>query len=251
MIGLSTRGSISFGWAFVAGRNRVPRPAAGKTAFLTTDGIPQSYFVAPLCAMFRPSKNAFGINRRGRGGRRGTRFRLCVLRALGGERSVSAISQTCSQDPATSTGRARPGPANLIQCSRMLDPNYVREHIDAVRTGLKNRGVDPDKALEEIATLDIVRRRSIKELEGLKREQNTAGDAIAQARRQGKDTASIQEAGRARNAHIKQLDVQLTSIEHQWTSALMTLPNLPHESVPVGKSAQDNQEVRRHGEPRQ
>jgi seryl-tRNA synthetase len=132
----------------------------------------------------------------------------------------------------------------------MLDPNFVREHIEAVRAGLKNRGLDADKALEEIATLDIVRRRSIKELEGLKREQNTAGDAIAQARRQGKDTTSIQEAGRARNAHIKQLDVQLTSIEHQWTSALMTLPNLPHNSVPVGKSAADNQEVRRVGQPK-
>ena len=132
----------------------------------------------------------------------------------------------------------------------MLDPNQVREHIEAVRSGLKNRGLDADKALEEIATLDIVRRRSIKELEGLKREQNTAGDAIAQAKRQGKDTAAIQEAGRARNAHIKQLDVQLTSIEHQWSAALMALPNLPHESVPVGKSAEENREVRRVGEPR-
>jgi seryl-tRNA synthetase len=132
----------------------------------------------------------------------------------------------------------------------MLDPNQVREHIEAVRSGLKNRGLDADKALEEIATLDVLRRKSIKELEGLKREQNTAGDAIAQAKRQGKDTTAIQEAGRARNAHIKQLDVQLTSIEHQWTSALMALPNLPHESVPVGRSAEENREIRREGEPR-
>jgi seryl-tRNA synthetase len=50
---------------------------------------------------------------------------------------------------------------------------------------MRNRGIDPDQALEEIATLDIVRRRTIKELEASKREQNTAGDAIAQARRQG------------------------------------------------------------------
>ena len=132
----------------------------------------------------------------------------------------------------------------------MIDPNYLRDHMDAVRQGLRNRGIDPDKALEEIATLDIVRRRTIKELEALKREQNTAGDAIAQARRQGKDTAAIQEAGRARSAHIKQHDVQLTSIQHQWTAALMALPNLPHDSVPVGRSAGDNREVRREGEPR-
>ncbi len=132
----------------------------------------------------------------------------------------------------------------------MLDPAFVRQNIETVRAGLKNRGVDADKALEEIATLDGLRRRAIKEVEGLKREQNAAGDAIAQAKRQGKDTASIQEAGKARSAHIKQLDVQLTSIEHQYNSALVALPNLPHESVPVGKSAADNKEVRREGEPR-
>jgi seryl-tRNA synthetase len=132
----------------------------------------------------------------------------------------------------------------------MLDPAYVREHIDAVRTGLRNRGLDPDKALEEIATLETIRRRVIPEVEGLKREQNTSGDAIAQAKRRGLDTTPVQEANRARSAHIKQLGVQLDSIEHQRTQALLALPNLPHESVPVGKSAEDNREVRRVGEPR-
>src|SRR5262245_62265466 len=107
----------------------------------------------------------------------------------------------------------------------MLDPAFVRQNLDAVRAGLKNRGLDADKSLEEIATLDGLRRRAIKEVEGLKREANAAGDAIAQARRQGKDTVAIQEAGRARAAHIKQLDAQLTSIEHQYTAALIALPN--------------------------
>src|SRR5438094_5585943 len=97
----------------------------------------------------------------------------------------------------------------------MLDPLYVRDHIEAVRTGLRNRGLDPDKALEEIATLETARRRLIPELEGLKRLQNTAGDEIARAKRQGKDTTPIQEAGRARNQQIKQLSIQLDSIEHQ------------------------------------
>ena len=132
----------------------------------------------------------------------------------------------------------------------MLDPTYVREHIDAVRNGLKSRGLDADKALEEFATLETIRRRLIPELEGLKREQNTSGDAIAQAKRRGLDTAAIQEANRTRAAHIKRLEIQLNSIEHQRTSLLMALPNLPHESVPVGKGAEDNCEVRRVGEPR-
>jgi seryl-tRNA synthetase len=132
----------------------------------------------------------------------------------------------------------------------MLDPIFIRDHVDQVRTGLRNRGIDPDKALEDIATLENLRRRLIGEFEGLKRQQNTSGDEIARAKRQGLDTTNIQEAGRTRNQQIKQLGIQLDSIEHQRDVALLTLPNLPHASVPVGKSAADNPEVRRHGEPR-
>jgi seryl-tRNA synthetase len=132
----------------------------------------------------------------------------------------------------------------------MLDPSYIRDHIEEVRTGLRNRGLDPDKALEEIATLETARRRMIPELEGLKRAQNTSGDEIARAKRMGGDTAPVQEANRARAQQIKQLGFQLDSIEHQRTTAVVNLPNLPHPSVPVGKTAEDNVEVRRIGEPR-
>jgi len=119
-----------------------------------------------------------------------------------------------------------------------------------VPRNLRNRGLDPDKALEEIATLETARRRIIPELEGLKRQQNTSGDEIARAKRQGKDTAPVQEANRARSQQIKQMGLQLDSIEHQRETAVIVLPNLPHESVPVGKTAADNVEVRRHGDPR-
>jgi len=132
----------------------------------------------------------------------------------------------------------------------MLDPAYVRDNIEIVRSGLRSRGLDPDKALEEIATLQALRRRLIPEVEGLKREQNTAGDEVARAKRQGLDTTPIQEANRARAQQIKQAGVKLDSIEHQLEQQLLTLPNLPHASVPPGKSAEDNQEVRRHGIPR-
>ena len=132
----------------------------------------------------------------------------------------------------------------------MLDPTFVRENLEAVRTGLRNRGMDPDQALEQIATLEGLRRRLIGEFEGLKREQNTSGDEIARAKRQGLDTAPIQERNKQRSQQIKQLGVQLDSIEHQREQALLVLPNLPHESVPVGKSAADNPVVRTVGEPR-
>ena len=132
----------------------------------------------------------------------------------------------------------------------MLDPTYIRDNIETVRSGLRARGLDPDKALEELATLESARRRLIPELEGLKRQQNTSGDEIARARRMGKDTAPVEDANRARAQQIKQQGIQLDAIESQRTRALLVLPNLPHASVPAGKTAADNQVVRTHGEPR-
>ena len=132
----------------------------------------------------------------------------------------------------------------------MLDAGYVRDHIDDVRAGLRNRGLQPDAELEQIVTLETRRRRLIPEMEGLKREQNAAGDEVARAKRQGKDASEIFAANKARALQIRQLEVQVDQVEHQRASLLMTIPNLPHPSVPVGTSAADNQEVRRHGEPR-
>jgi seryl-tRNA synthetase len=132
----------------------------------------------------------------------------------------------------------------------VLDPALVRENLDTVRTGLRNRGMDPDKALDQIATLEGLRRRLIGDYEGLKREQNTSGDEIARAKRQGLDTTPIQERNKARAAQIKQLGIQLDSIEHQREQALLVLPNLPHTTVPVGKDASDNPVVRVVGEPK-
>ena len=133
----------------------------------------------------------------------------------------------------------------------MLDPSYIRDHVEEARTGLRNRGFDPDKALEEIVTLETARRRLIPEVEGLKRAQNTSGDEIARARRMGHDTGPVQEANRSRAQEIKQKQFQLDSIEHQRMVAVLNLPNLPQASVPVGKTAADNVEVRRIGTPRE
>src|SRR3954471_8212029 len=107
----------------------------------------------------------------------------------------------------------------------MLDPAYVREHMDEVRSGLRNRGLDADKALEDIATLETARRRIIPELEGLKRLQNTSGDEIARAKRQGLDTTPVQEANRARGQQIKQFSVQRDGIEGQLERVVLALPN--------------------------
>src|SRR5258705_7390340 len=95
----------------------------------------------------------------------------------------------------------------------MIDPAYLRENLQTVRAALANRGVDLTSELEELAALESRRRRLLPELEGLKREQNTAGDEVARAKRQGLDTAKIQEANRQRAQQIKQLGVELDLIE--------------------------------------
>jgi len=132
----------------------------------------------------------------------------------------------------------------------MIDPASLRDNIEAVRTALANRGMDMTRELEELAALESRRRRLLPELEGLKREQNTAGDEVARAKRQGLDTAKILEANRQRAQQIKQLSVELDLIEQRRNHGLLVVPNLPHASVPVGKSAEDNTEVRRVGTPR-
>ena len=121
--------------------------------------------------------------------------------------------------------------------------------MEDVRTAMRNRGVQADPELEQLATLEARRRRLIPELEGLKREQNTAGDEVARAKRRGLDASSIFAANKARAQQIRQLEVQADQVEQQRNGLLMTLPNVPHASVPVGTSAADNVEVRRHGEP--
>ena len=133
----------------------------------------------------------------------------------------------------------------------MIDPAFLRDNPDAVRTALASRGGDFSAELEELATLESHRRRLLPEVEGLKRQQNAAGDEVARAKRQGLDITKIQEASRARNQQIKQISVELDTTEQRRNRGLLNLPNLPHETVPVGKSSDDNREIHRRGTPRE
>src|SRR5687768_7186231 len=133
----------------------------------------------------------------------------------------------------------------------MLDPAFLRDNLEAIRAGLQKRGADLTSELDELVTLETARRRLLPEVEGLKREQNTSGDEVARAKRQGLDATKIQEASRARNQKIKQLSVELETIELRRNRGMLNIPNLPHESVPVGKSSADNVEIHRRGTPRE
>src|SRR5687768_7573835 len=132
----------------------------------------------------------------------------------------------------------------------MLDPGLLRDQMDLLRAAMSRRGIKADAELEQLAALEARRRRLIPELEGLKREQNTAGEEVARAKRQGLDPSSVFAANKERGQKIKQLEIETAEVEQQRTALLMTLPNLPHSSVPEGAGADQNVEIRRHGEPK-
>jgi seryl-tRNA synthetase len=101
--------------------------------------------------------------------------------------------------------------------------------------------------LATLAGLEAARRRLLPEVEGLKREQNESGEAVARAKKAGEDPSAVFAANKARGGRIKQLEAELATIEVQRDELLLTLPNLPHESVPVGGSSADNVEIGRWG----
>jgi seryl-tRNA synthetase len=132
----------------------------------------------------------------------------------------------------------------------MLDPALVRDRMEDVRAAMRSRGLAVDADLDRLATLETSRRQLIPEVEGMKREQNAAGEEVARAKRQGQDASAVLAANKARGQRIKEMEQQLAALEQERGALLLTLPNVPHASVPAGKSAADNREVRRHGEPR-
>jgi seryl-tRNA synthetase len=131
----------------------------------------------------------------------------------------------------------------------MIDPAFVRDHPDAVRNRLAARGKRMDAELDALVALDGERRTLIPKVEELKRQQNASGEEVARAKKAGQDVAHLFAANKARGAGIKTLEAELDGIEARRRAILLTLPNLPHETVPVGGSSADNVEVRKWGEP--
>jgi seryl-tRNA synthetase len=132
----------------------------------------------------------------------------------------------------------------------MLDPVYVRDRIEELRSALRHRGVDPEPLVAPLVELESRRRALIPEVESLKREQNASSAEVAQAKREGRDPSAIFAANKERAQKIKQLEAELEAVERSRHEAMLMIPNVPDPSVPVGASAADNKEVRRHGTPR-
>ncbi len=131
----------------------------------------------------------------------------------------------------------------------MLPLRLIREQPEAVGRALATRGVD-STALKELLEADRQRRDLLKNAEELKAQRNRASEAIGAARRRGDDASAAMQQMRVVSDRIKELDEALKRLDADIEALLLALPNLPHESVPAGTSADDNAEVRRWGAPR-
>ena len=125
----------------------------------------------------------------------------------------------------------------------MLDVKFIRENPEAVRQGLLNKNAKD--IVDEILQLDEQRRGFISKTEELKAKKNQVSAEIPKLKKAGQDTTAIFEEMKKVGDEIAHLDAQLKEIEEKIDNVLRHTPNLAHASVPVGKSAEQNVEIRR------
>ena len=128
----------------------------------------------------------------------------------------------------------------------MLDPKIIRENTHLVYESLKKRGADFN--LDLVLKLDEKRRKLIKETETLKSERNSLSDLIARLKKKGEDVGEKIAYLKNIGAEISHLEQELRNVEKEWEDMMLMIPNIPHFSVPVGASEEDNKVVKVWGE---
>nr|HPK06414.1 serine--tRNA ligase [Aminivibrio sp.] len=131
----------------------------------------------------------------------------------------------------------------------MLDIRWIRSNADEVRQFLADRNNDLD--IGPLLGLDEERRLLLTETEELKARRNEGSRKVGAARARGEDASAAMEEMRVIGDRIKDIDARISEIDEKISDMLLSIPNRPHESVPLGKDENDNPEVRRWGEPKQ
>ena len=131
----------------------------------------------------------------------------------------------------------------------MLDPKLARARPELIETALRSRSIEG--GLDEFIRLDQERRALQVKADELKNMRNRASAQIGQMKKEGQSTEELQKQIREVGGQIKDLDEEMKQLDTRLEQILLTLPNIPHQSVPVGEDENDNVEVRRWGEPRE
>jgi seryl-tRNA synthetase len=127
----------------------------------------------------------------------------------------------------------------------MLDKAFVRANLDFVRKRLSERG--GDYPLEELISVEAEWKKSMLQIEDLRRRRNEASEQIGKLRKEGHDTSAQQAEVKSISAQTKSLEEQSHQLEDRFNAFLHGIPNLPHPSVPTGRDESANAEVRRWG----
>ncbi|NPB07736.1 MAG: serine--tRNA ligase [Aquificae bacterium] len=133
----------------------------------------------------------------------------------------------------------------------MIDIELIRKNPQYVKERLRLRDEELPSLIDELLGLDAKRRELITEINKLRQERNTLSKEIGKLKREGKDVSEIQQRVKLLKERLEKLEEELREVEERFKEILLWIPNLPHESVPVGKDESDNIEVRRWGEPRE
>src|ERR1700719_261803 len=131
----------------------------------------------------------------------------------------------------------------------MLDLNFVRDNLPLVEERLRQRGMNAAEVLKDFAAIDAERRQAITAVEALQARRNRASEEIAKLKKSGQDaSAQINETKELRE-QIQESEKKAANREARLREILTAIPNLPHDSLPIGESAEDNVEARRWGAP--
>ena len=132
----------------------------------------------------------------------------------------------------------------------MLDIKVIRENPERVKAAMKSRNNDCDEIIDIVLECDAKRRELNSLADGLKAKQNQASKQIPLIKKEGGDIAPILKEMNEIKAKVKELDADISEVEKEQKDLILSIPNIPNESVPVGKSDEDNVEIRRWGEPK-
>jgi seryl-tRNA synthetase len=131
----------------------------------------------------------------------------------------------------------------------MLDLNFVRDNLPLVEEKLRQRGMNPAVVLKDFGEVNAQRRQAIAAAETLKAHRNRASEDVAKLKKTGQDASALISETKDMREQIQELEKAAEEYDGRLQKVLTGLPNIPHESVPVGKTAESNVEVRRWGTP--
>ena len=131
----------------------------------------------------------------------------------------------------------------------MLDLNFVRDNIPRIEQMLRGRGMNPDAVLKDFRTVDAQRRQAIQSAEIVRAERNRLSAEIPKMQKAGQDASQLIADAKDMRVQVQELEKAAQEYDTRMSEVLVGISNVPHESVPVGKSAEENVEVRRWGTP--